>query len=885
MLIRCRLPVLALLAVMLLAACGVTAPAPPLPGAGVTWMRPTPLPVGLTTPSDVTNLSNMPGADQAASAAVAPQPQPTWAAIIWTNTPPDAPAEGTVFVAVQDPATRAWRPAIGISTAPTGASGGHPDVAIDTLGRIHVVFGQDGLRPHYSRSDDYGRTWTAPEPLTVPPGYDRGAIYSRIAVDPAGQVQVVFAAGTGALDRYRVIHQQRPADARPGTPWQVSTRLFGGDKESRPALAFVARGSVVRTVVVAGCLVGCGEHAPVVAWRDGASGPWQRAMIPGAARMVSDQAINWTSIVALTRPGGQRWICVAWGSYARSANLAACSRDDGTSWEAAAPIITTPPLAADAEYTTSDTGSTPELLYDPASDHLIAVALYRQAGTPPATYPVYSYRTLDDDAWTPILSGPFAAHQPPLRLFTPTRRSAAVANLGLRAVYAGFGQALIAWQEHEADENLDVYVGWWTPAAMLAVEGRPTVVPPIPRLAARGPTAAPRRVAAPLPTATPWALPEQPAPLPPPDWDDDSPPPLDLPVWLGDGVGTVLEGYFYNTPRAPLTVDIVARRADWITLSGRGTSYPQALLAAGYRGLILRYYTAAEIEGPPTTNSSGPCDVSYDPLGNNVADVPGMFCREIHPHEDWFIHNGRGERLYLEWFPGRRTYAINVCHPDVRRYMLTRLSERRGGVHGLFLDNVEISSYKLNRQYRNSDGVTREYRDEAQFQACWSGFLAALAPLRANGGQLWGNLVCDPSQVNAWDAYLPHLDGVLSEAMFTGYQPLTPQRYATMLAKVERALSLGKGVVSAPRGAYNDPERHAFALASYLLTTDGERAFLRYGPDGHYRDWPDFPTYHLDLGRALGGRYAEGSGWRRDFERGSVFADPVTVQGTIAVQP
>ncbi len=152
-----------------------------------------------------------------------------------------------------------------------------------------------------------------------------------------------------------------------------------------------------------------------------------------------EQNINWLSAIAFTRPVGGRLVCLAWGNYARSGNFASCSRDAGASWDAAQPIIFTPPVT---EYRTVDTGSTPELLYEPSSDKLVAVSLYRQQGSPDAVYPVYSYRRLDDTSWTPVLSGSFAAHQPALRLFPRTRRSLALANNGLRVAYNGAG---LAW--------------------------------------------------------------------------------------------------------------------------------------------------------------------------------------------------------------------------------------------------------------------------------------------------------------------------------------------------------------------------------------------------------------------------------------------------------
>lgn|GEM_PF-1103057 len=504
MLARMRLILTTLLSLVALAACAPRSAAPIAPTEPVvSWIRPTPRPA-LDTTTGLTNISNMPGDDSTFALAVAPAPQPAWAAIAWVNVPPDEAENASVFVAVQDYKTRAWKRGIGINTTPAYGFASHPDVAIDRDGRLHAVFGQDGLLPHYSRSDDYGVTWTDPESLTVPAGFEPKAVYSRIAVDPAGHVHVFFAAGTGEVDRYRYIYHTRRSDATPGTPWQVETTVFPGDKQTRVALAFVLLpGGTVRTIAVTGCNAGCGAAQPAIAWRDGVSGPWRNATVPDATAVMPTQNINWVSAVSFRRSDARRGVCVAWGNYARSGNFASCSTNDGASWGTAETIIFTP---FREDYQTEDTGSTPELLFEPMSDSLVAVSLYRQAGVPDTVYPVYSYRRAEATTWTPQLSGLFADHQPVNRLFPATRRSLAVANKGLRLAYQGHGLAITAWAELEEDENLDVYIGWWNPNGFLTIEGLPTVVAPVPQLPTRPPVAAGGGRLT-LATSTPWERP------------------------------------------------------------------------------------------------------------------------------------------------------------------------------------------------------------------------------------------------------------------------------------------------------------------------------------------------------------------------------------------
>jgi hypothetical protein len=265
----------------------------------------------------------------------------------------------------------------------------------------------------------------------------------------------------GDCDCLRAFHLSRPAVAPTGTPWHLDTRILPGTKHLRAALTFLPGG---RTLVVAGCAEGCDSRRAIVATNDGPGQRWQVHEIAGEADQ-SGWVVNWVSAAAV--PGGA---CVAWGYDARSGNFSSCSFDQGETWEGAKPIVQTPDTV---DSRLQDTGATPELLYDPATRTLMSIALYRQAGEPLIIYPIYSYRRIDEDHWVPRLAGPFAGHQPALRLFPATRRNLAATSEGIRLAYNGRGLAWAVWAELERDENMDIYAGQFNPAALLAeVQGQ-----------------------------------------------------------------------------------------------------------------------------------------------------------------------------------------------------------------------------------------------------------------------------------------------------------------------------------------------------------------------------------------------------------------------------
>ncbi len=417
------------------------------------WVRPTPRPP-VDTATQLVNLSNLPGADLAPSVAV--HPVDGWAAVSWANVSPEGDM-ANVFVKVQDPVSRAWQPGVSLNTTPARTYAAHPTLAIDAQGRLHALFAQDGLRLHYRRSNDFGRSWTPPEPLPSLSA-DGSGMALRATVDDSDMLHVIYIAGACGDDCFQMHHVQRPADAPPRTPWSTPERPLPGTKHLRADLVTLG----TRLVVAAACPRGCGASRPVVAIRDGDE-PWQERMVPGDVTH-DDWEINWISAVAV----GDTAVCLAWSHYARSGVYSACSFDRGDTWEAAKPIVETYPLNP-----IGDSAFTPTLLYEPLSATLLAVQLYAQAGDDdhPTVYPVFSIRRLQADHWVPDVAGPFDHPQRsvPFRLFAAqTPQSAALPREGLRVGYAGRDLALAVWVEHSPSESLEVYSGWFHPAALLA---------------------------------------------------------------------------------------------------------------------------------------------------------------------------------------------------------------------------------------------------------------------------------------------------------------------------------------------------------------------------------------------------------------------------------
>ncbi len=351
---------------------------------------------------------------------------------------------------------------------------------------------------------------------------------------------------------------------------------------------------------------------------------------------------------------------------------------------------------------------------------------------------------------------------------------------------------------------------------------------------------------------------------------------------------TVKLGYHYRPPDDGTKVSKLADQASFIILSKNDEKYRDQIREAGYDGLILQYVMANEVDGPADSEPGGSCNEMFKPWQNQAANRVGDFCSFIHPNEDWFLHNEKGERLY-GMNEDRYFYRMNPASEGWRQFALERFQEfLRGnnkvaplGYDGLFFDNVELSMEKTLRQLENSDGEVKEYRSEREFRKAWQAWLRYMRNRLGSNTPLWANLIAPHRTADEWNDYLPYLDGVMNEAFVTGYNwPLSPKQQTNELLQAEYALAQGKGVYAVSQGKQKDTSRQKFALASYLLVMQpGAPNYFRYTQK--YDEWWHYDNYNLNLGIPLGPRYKIKNGWRRNFTNGYVTVDQVRRKGKI----
>ena len=353
--------------------------------------------------------------------------------------------------------------------------------------------------------------------------------------------------------------------------------------------------------------------------------------------------------------------------------------------------------------------------------------------------------------------------------------------------------------------------------------------------------------------------------------------------------------WFHKPPEDGTTAQELAAQHSYVHLTGAADiPFRNELRAAGYKGPVLTYVTMNAVEGPgPYRDSSASCDDSYTPHDNQLAFYKGDFCKYIHTHESWFLHNAAGVRIVDDYFSsGRYSYVMNPADPGWRAFAVERLKlvKDEWGYDGIWLDNVDVDRTRVMSELTNSDGGLREFSDDDAWREAVKGWLAEARQVLGDY-PIWANLVGGGLRADAWDPYAPYLDGAMDESFavrwIDGWRG--SDQWQAQIQRAQRWLGMGKGLIAVGQGPKDDAKRMRFTLASYLLVAEGTHATFRYTRfDTYYSQLWLYPEYETarQLGAPLGACQEVSPGlWRREFERGYVEVDVQGHKGRLVVEP
>ncbi len=348
--------------------------------------------------------------------------------------------------------------------------------------------------------------------------------------------------------------------------------------------------------------------------------------------------------------------------------------------------------------------------------------------------------------------------------------------------------------------------------------------------------------------------------------------------------------YFKGNDATP---EFMAENMDWLTMQYGMEDERDAVFDNGYRGTMLQYMLTFQIRGPgPYKDERARCKNDYTPVPDNPMWTDD-FCELVHSHESWFLHNGKGERIYNKEKNWDGTdlyeYYMNPASQGYRDFWVSQMKRQaKAGWKGFCLDNVPVTLDYLRKRGDNQDGTVKELKSSAELRQAVGGLIEHI---RENfpGYPIWGNMIQAGYDDDEWDDYLDHLDGFQEENFATGWTnvaPPTPEEWHDMLRRAEKALGRGKSVVLFGQGRQDDGDRLYFSLASFLLVaTADNRATFRYTHVDDYSSLWWYPEYKTNLGLPKGARYREGTRWQRDFQCGRVIVDPEARTGTIQLRP
>jgi hypothetical protein len=332
--------------------------------------------------------------------------------------------------------------------------------------------------------------------------------------------------------------------------------------------------------------------------------------------------------------------------------------------------------------------------------------------------------------------------------------------------------------------------------------------------------------------------------------------------------------WFYKPP-SDGNLAYIASQFDLFILTKADEDERDQLIELGVRQPILQYLLLNAIHDP------GSCTAK--PRRNQVAYLPGDFCRINNEHPGWFLRDRNGQKIYRS-NNNIVYYMMDPGNPGWREFWLERArkSQVEDGWQGVFLDNVEASLDKIDR----TAGFPATYKTDLAYQNAISGFLDYIyrSYFQPQNRPLLANII-ELKDIETWDTYLRSLDGAMLENFAVSWKgkDFSQSQWEEHLKLAELTQAQGKQMVLIAQGDRDDLARQQFAFASYLLASSGLASF-RYASSDHYDEAWIYDNYDIELGPPLNSPYQEGNIWRRDFQNGTIMINLTTRSAEIKLK-
>ncbi len=250
--------------------------------------------------------------------------------------------------------------------------------------------------------------------------------------------------------------------------------------------------------------------------------------------------------------------------------------------------------------------------------------------------------------------------------------------------------------------------------------------------------------------------------------------------------------------------------------------------------------------------------------------------REVTAHEDWFLHNARGQRHN---HPGNRWDIHDITNPGFREYWLSNViaDMRATGAQGVFADSFEagVSSYGITPPDPRFAGMSPA--DPLK----WPDGVTWLDQKRSLVAHVVDRFAATPEQF----LFVPNIGGLTTTWWWPEYERVpgamlenfalnvTPEDWVLSMNRALSLTSAGKLIIveSYPTSV----QERLFLVGSYLMLK-GQHTFINAGGGGALY----FPEYDLPLGPSREplprdvAAYAWQGVYRRDFRDATVIVNP-----------
>lgn len=240
-------------------------------------------------------------------------------------------------------------------------------------------------------------------------------------------------------------------------------------------------------------------------------------------------------------------------------------------------------------------------------------------------------------------------------------------------------------------------------------------------------------------------------------------------------------------------------------------------------------------------------------------------------HPEWFVKLDDGSRF--EWAPYPGHWQMDVSNRSYQDTWLNNVSAELSakGWDGVMMDNTLGSL----RYYIPSGRSIPAFPTDDAVLGAYENLLSRVGPALTQKGLLVLPNISDVSH-ERWGKWMSYTSGALQE-YFSKYGEgaggyLTGDEWTWRMKwqeVTEEAKRIYIGITYAPQ---SDVRAMRYARASFLLYWNGGSSALIYHPGKGIDATSD--EWMLDIGTPVGGRYAVGVGWRRDYTGGTVLVNP-----------